>query len=141
MSFLIGKELTGKAPEIWGCDFINYYRQGYADQLVREAYDKYKEGYIITLMWHAVRPQDDPPLGWKKSVQAKMTDKEWEEPTTPGTQLNSLWLNQVDTVAKYPNELQALGVPTLGGLITNRMECGSGGETERGRTVPRNCTG
>jgi len=107
------KELTGKSPEIWGCDFINYYRQGYADQLVREAYDKHKEGYIITLMWHSGRPQDDPPFGWKESVQARMTDKEWEELTTPGTQLNSRWLNQVDTVAKYLNELQALGVPIL----------------------------
>ena len=107
------RELTGKSPEIWGCDFINYYRNGEAEKIVREAYKKYKEGYIITLMWHAGRPQDDPPFGWKESVQAKMTDAEWKEFTTPGTTLHSRWLNQVDTVAKYLKELQTLGVPIL----------------------------
>jgi mannan endo-1,4-beta-mannosidase len=107
------KELTGKSPEIWGCDFINYYREGVAEQIVQEAYKKYKEGYIITLMWHAGRPQDDPPFGWKESVQNKMTDKEWREFTTPGTELHSRWLKQVDTVANFLNELQLLGVPVL----------------------------
>jgi mannobiose 2-epimerase len=107
------RELTGKSPEIWGCDFINYYKNGEAEKIVREAYKKYKEGYIITLMWHTGRPQDNPPFGWKESVQAKMTDVEWKEFTTPGTTLHSRWLNQVDTVAKYLKELQTLGVPVL----------------------------
>ena len=107
------KELTGKSPEIWGCDFINYYREGEAKQIVQEAYKKYKEGYIITLMWHAGRPQDDPPFGWKESVQNKMTDEEWREFTAPGTELHLRWLKQVDTVANFLNELQLLGVPVL----------------------------
>jgi len=107
------RELTGKLPAVWGCDFVQYYRPGDAETIVREAYKKYKDGYIITLMWHAGRPQDDPPFGWKESVQAKMTDQEWEELTTPGTALNSRWLKQVDAVAKHLNELQILGVPIL----------------------------
>ncbi len=107
------KELTGKTPEIWGCDFINYYRPGNADSLVQEAYQKYKEGYIVTLMWHVGRPQDDPPFRWKESVQGKMTNDEWKELTTPGTPLNLRWLARVDTIAKYLNDLQALGVPVL----------------------------
>ncbi len=107
------KELTGKRPEIWGCDFINYYREGNADSLVQEAYQKYKDGYIVTLMWHVGRPQDDPPFKWKESVQGKMTDEEWKELTTPGTKLNSRWMARVDTVAKYLNDLQTLGVPVL----------------------------
>lgn len=64
-------------------------------------------------MWHVGRPQDDPPFGWKESVQAKMTDKEWKEMITPGSKLNLRWLNQVDNVAKYLHELQVLGVPVL----------------------------
>ncbi len=107
------KEITGKLPEIWGCDFANYYREGNADTLVQEAYKKYKEGYIITLMWHVGRPQDDPPFKWKESIQGKMTDEEWKELLTPGTRLNSRWMAQVDMVAKYLNELQNLGVPVL----------------------------
>ncbi len=107
------KELTGKTPEIWGGDFIEYYKAGNAEQLVREAYDKYKEGYIITMMWHAGRPQDDPPFGWKESVQAKLTDAEWHELITPGTNLHTRWQNQVDIVAKYLKELLDLKVPVI----------------------------
>ncbi|HTR81046.1 MAG TPA: glycosyl hydrolase [Bacteroidota bacterium] len=109
----IVKELTGKLPEVWGCDFINYYVPGYAQALVDEAYKKYTEGYIITLMWHAGRPQDDPPFKWKEGIQGKMTSAEWTELTTPGTRLNARWMAQVDTVAKYLGELQDLGVPVL----------------------------
>ena len=107
------KELTGKLPELWGCDFAGYYQKGYSDTLVQTAYKKFKEGYMITLMWHVGRPQDDPPFGWKESVQAKLTDKEWEELITPGTTLNARWLSRVDSIAKFLNELQILGVPVL----------------------------
>jgi mannan endo-1,4-beta-mannosidase len=81
--------------------------------LVQEAYAKYKEGYIITLMWHAGRPQDDPPFGWKESIASTMTDAQWEELTTEGSALNARWKRQVDTVASYLKDLQALGVPVL----------------------------
>jgi mannan endo-1,4-beta-mannosidase len=64
-------------------------------------------------MWHAGRPQDDPPFGWKESVQAKLTDKEWKELITPGTTLNTRWAAQVDSVARYLKELQEAGVPVL----------------------------
>ena len=107
------QELTGKRPEIWGCDFINYPRIGNADTIVQEAYKKYKEGYIVTLMWHGPRPQDDPPFKWKENIQGKMTEAEWNEFTSPGTALNLRWLAQVDTIARYLNKLQALGVPVL----------------------------
>ena len=107
------RELTGKTPQIWGCDFINYYKPGESERIVREALRKYREGYIITLMWHAGRPQDDPPFGWKESVQAKMTDQEWNELTTPGTRLHTRWTEQVDAVAAPLKELQSLGVPVL----------------------------
>ncbi|HXX65519.1 MAG TPA: glycosyl hydrolase [Bacteroidota bacterium] len=105
--------ITGKLPMVWGCDFIEYYKPGNAAKLVQEAYAKYKQGYIITLMWHAGRPQDDPPFGWKESMQGRMTDAEWDELTTPGSALNHRWERQADTVASYLKDLQALGVPVL----------------------------
>lgn len=107
------KELTGKLPAVWGCDFISYYRKGNGEEIVRAAYEKYMEGSIITLMWHAGRPLDDPPFGWKESIQGKLTDTQWEELLTPGTALNARWIRQVDTVASYLNDLKVLGVPVL----------------------------
>lgn len=107
------KELTGKLPEIWGCDFINYYMNGNPEAIVKEAYKKYQEGYIITMMWHQGRPLDDPPFGWKESIQNKLNAEQWKELTTPGTPLYNKWLRMVDTVATYLKALQILGVPVL----------------------------
>jgi cellobiose epimerase len=107
------KDLTGKLPEIWGCDFGGYYHKEYMDTLIQTVHKKYSEGYIVTLMWHVGRPQDDPPFSWKESVQAKMTDEEWKELITPGTKLNSRWISRIDTIAAYLKELQVLGVPVL----------------------------
>ncbi len=59
------KELTGKSPEIYGVDFVNYYVVNYSERLVQEVYNKYKEGYIITLMWHAGRRTIRRLLGMK----------------------------------------------------------------------------
>src|SRR5262245_28310098 len=73
------KTIPGKAPAIWGQDFgftlddkdgINHRSLN-----IQEAIRRHREGSIITLMWHAVRPMDDEPNGWKESVQAKLIDK------------------------------------------------------------------
>lgn len=108
------QEITGKLPALWGCDFIDYFHSaGNADSVIREAYKKYREGYIITLMFHQGRPKDDPPFDWKESYQGKLTDDEWQELITPGTPLNIRWQHQVDTVAGFLKKLQSLGVPIL----------------------------
>jgi mannan endo-1,4-beta-mannosidase len=107
------KSLTGKTPQIWGVDFFHYYSEGVADSMIKAAYNKYQQGYIITLMWHVGRPQDDPPFGWKESVQAEMTEEEWSEMTTPGTDLYKRLIARMDTIAGYLQELKNLGVPVL----------------------------
>jgi mannan endo-1,4-beta-mannosidase len=86
-------KLTGHYPAIFGQDFgfsapgtwdgINF-RQ----QLVDEAIRRHDEGFIIVLMWHAVRPIDDEPVEFKDSVQGKLTDGQWRDLVTPGTALN-----------------------------------------------------
>ena len=56
-------------------------------QLLMKQLKKARKVSIITLMWHEGRPTDDPPYGWKESMQAKLTDAQWNELTTPGTEL------------------------------------------------------
>lgn len=107
------KQITGRKPLLWGADFIHYYLPGNAQAVVDEAFRKYKEGYIVTLMWHAGRPLDDPPFGWKESIQAKLTDEEWAELITPGTRLHTRWLAQIDMIAVYLKKLRDLRVPVL----------------------------
>jgi mannan endo-1,4-beta-mannosidase len=107
------KDLTGKSPAIWGSGFYNYYKEGLADSIVQEAIIRHKDGYIITLMWHTGRPQDNPPFDWKTSTQGEMTDAEWKELTTPDTWLYKKWETRVDTIAIYLKKLQKAKVPVL----------------------------
>lgn len=107
------KNITGKYPAVWGYDFIWNWETDPGGDVVKKTIEKYKEGYIITLMWHQGRPIDDPPYGWKESVQAKLTDKQWKELTTEGTDLNRRWLAQIDVVAGYLKQLDSAHIPIL----------------------------
>ncbi len=107
------KAITGKYPQLWGTDFIWNGMKDNGQAIVDEAIRKNKEGYLISLMWHEGRPTDNPPYGWKESVQGKLTDAEWKELTTPNTVLNKRWLAQIDKIASYLKQLQNAHVPVL----------------------------
>ena len=93
-------------PGTW--DGINY-RQ----QIVDEAIRRHEEGFVINLMWHAVRPVDDEPVDFKNSIQGQLTDGQWKELLTPGTPLNERWKSQVDVIAYFLKQLRNAGVPVL----------------------------
>jgi mannan endo-1,4-beta-mannosidase len=111
-------DLAGKYPAIFGEDFG--FQTG-ADKdsilgrpaMVAEAIRQYRNGAIVTLTWHAVRPADDEPVTFHDSVQGHLTDFEWRELLTPGTTLNKRWCAQVDVIAGYLKQLQEARVPVL----------------------------
>jgi mannan endo-1,4-beta-mannosidase len=111
-------DLTGKFPAIFGQDFGF---AGDADKdstagrpsMIEEAERQYKNGAVIALTWHAVRPTDDEPVTFHDSVQGHLTDFEWKELLTPGTDLYNRWAQQVDVIAGYLRQLQEAGVPVL----------------------------
>jgi mannan endo-1,4-beta-mannosidase len=107
------KSMTGKYPAVWGIDFIMHGTQDFGPEIVKEAIKKYRDGFIVTMMWHAGRPMDDPPYGWKESIQAELDDAQWKELTTPGSPLNKRWEAQVDKIASYLKQLQDANVPVL----------------------------
>jgi mannan endo-1,4-beta-mannosidase len=104
------KNISGKYPAVWGSDFINWGDKDLGPQIVQEAIKKSREGYIITLMWHEGKPTDEPPYEFEKNVKTKMTDAEWAGLMTPGTAVYNRWLNQVDVIAGYLQQLQDAGV-------------------------------
>jgi mannan endo-1,4-beta-mannosidase len=109
--------ITGRHPAIWGQDF-GFAGDGkdsisHREANMGEAIQRHRERSIITLMWHAVRPMDEEPNGWKESVQAKLTDAEWRELTTPGTPLYRRWFKQLDAVAGHLRKLCDARVPVL----------------------------
>ena len=103
---IFGQDFGFSAPGTW--DGINY-RQ----QLVDEAIRRHEEGFIIVLMWHAVRPIEDEPVEFKTSVQGKLTDQQWHDLVTPGTEVNERWKSQVDVIAWHLRQLRDAGVPVL----------------------------
>ena len=111
-------DLTGKFPAIFGQDF------GFSSgddkdsvegrpSMIAEAERQYRNGAVIALTWHAVRPTDDEPVTFRDSVQGHLTDFEWNELLTPGTEINNRWIEQVDVIAGYLRQLQDAGVPVL----------------------------
>jgi mannan endo-1,4-beta-mannosidase len=74
-----------------------------------------REGFIITLMWHACPPglgdccNGDSIWTWDK----RPSQEEWDELVTDGTALNQAWKKHADTIAGYLNQLQQANVPVL----------------------------
>lgn len=107
------KSITGKYPAVWGTDFILNGNDDRGSEIVKEAVRKWQDGYIVTLMWHAGRPVDNPPFGWRESIQGELDDTQWKELITAGTPLNKRWEAQVDKIAGYLKQLQEAKVPVL----------------------------
>ena len=107
------KVITGKEPAVWSTDFISDGITDPGQAIVDACKQKHKDGYLITLMWHQGRPGDDPPYGWKESIQGKLTDQQWKDLTTPGTNLYNRWLAQIDVVAGYLKQLNDAHIPVL----------------------------
>ncbi len=111
-------DLTGKYPALFGQDFG--FEAG-ADkdsilgrpELIAEVERQYRNGAVVTLTWHAVRPTDDEPVSFRESVQGHLTDFEWSELLTPGSTLYNRWCAQVDLIAGYLAQLRDARVPIL----------------------------
>ena len=110
--------MTNKYPAVFGQDF-GFSFPGYWDginfrqQIVEEAIRKHHDGFIITLMWHAVPPTMDEPVKFREGVQSQLSDAEWEALITPGTHLHERWKSQVDVIAWFLKQLHYAKVPVL----------------------------
>jgi len=110
-------ELTGKYPGLFGQDFgfsaddkdSVLSRQATIEEVKRQ----YKNGAVITLTWHAVKPTEDEPVTFTGSVQGHLSDYEWKQLLTPGTPLYNRWCVQADVIAGYLRQLRDAHVPVL----------------------------
>lgn len=111
-------KMTGHYPAVFSQDF-GFSEPGtwdginYRQQIVDDAIRRHEEGFIINLMWHAVRPIEDEPVVFEKSIQGKLTDQQWQDLLTPGTELNERWKSQVDVIAFFLKQLRDAHVPVL----------------------------
>ncbi|MBR4267322.1 MAG: hypothetical protein IKQ46_14825 [Bacteroidales bacterium] len=113
--------LTNKYPVVMGQDF-GYSQPGSLDginfrqRVIDNAIKWHSKGAIITLMWHAVPPNHEGNFTiWKgeHGIQSKLTDKEWKDLFTEGTEINNRWKSQVDVIAFYLRQLQDEKIPVI----------------------------
>lgn len=88
--------IARKTPVIYGTDWgfavkgdkdSAYVRQATVATLIEE----YRKGSIIAICWHEVRPTEDEPVTFRKSVRGKLTDQQFSDVITPGTPLYERW--------------------------------------------------
>ena len=111
-------DLTGNYPGLYGQDF-GFSAGDDKDSvlsrpaMIEEVKRQYRNGSVITLTWHAVRPTEDEPVTFRDSVQGHLKKREWRELLTPGSPLYNRWCAQVDVVAGYMRQLRDAHVPVL----------------------------
>ncbi|MFO1478015.1 MAG: glycosyl hydrolase [Verrucomicrobiota bacterium] len=122
-------EIYGKEPALFGQDF-GFAAPGDQDaaaarpEIVEEVKRQYARGATIALCWHAVPPTADEPVTFHPkrdasptnalaSVQGRLTDAQWRDLLTPGTDLYNRWCAQVDVIAGWLQKLQEARVPVL----------------------------
>lgn len=115
-------EATGKYPAIWGSDFG--FTDGedkdaitHRDLMIAEAKKQSAAGSIIYLCWHMLRPTEDEPgqpgASWGGSVQAKLTEDQWQELIASDSPLHKRWEKYMDTAAVYLQQLQDAHIAVL----------------------------
>jgi mannan endo-1,4-beta-mannosidase len=100
--------ITGKTPVVWGFEL----RNGIGwEPTIDEAIRQHDQGAILTGMSHMSRPFDGPDV--HRSTWQKLTDEQWEEMLTPGTELYGLLITRMDKIADGLLKLQENNIPVL----------------------------
>lgn len=108
------KSITGKLPAIWGSDMLPLQKGDLTMQdVIDEAIRQHEKGSIITLMYHQVKPFDHDSLGFQGSVKGRVSDEEWKQIVTPGSEYHHMLLQKIDKVADYLKQLQDKNIPVL----------------------------
>jgi mannan endo-1,4-beta-mannosidase len=111
------KAIAGKRPAIYSVELASFKAMGIEPGIARraieaEAISQFHDGAVISLFWRPTSPTG-PELADEASRHIQLTDFEWNELLTAGTNLNKRWIAQVDAIAITLKRLQDAGVPVL----------------------------
>lgn len=112
-------DISGKYPGLWGED-LSFQPGGGAqsmddsrDMLVSNAVQRWKEGALISVMFHSCPPTQPEPCDWNTGILSKLTNEQWDELITDNTPLNKNWKARLDQIAPYLLTLKDDGVEVL----------------------------
>ncbi|MEP7123942.1 MAG: glycosyl hydrolase [Byssovorax sp.] len=109
--------ITGKTPGLWSADFG--FGQDAVDnraKMIGEAKKQWSDGAIVQIMYHNCVPTRDELCSWD-DVGGKhpqhLSDDEWSQLVTDGTDLNKAWKGRLDTLSAFFADLKSAGVAPL----------------------------
>jgi mannan endo-1,4-beta-mannosidase len=122
----------GKTPAIFGKDW-GFAKEGDKDSayvrnaIVEELKEQYRNGALVVMCWHEVPPTADEPVAFMgrrgggvatnltnlNTVQGRLTEAQYKDLLTPGTELHERWCAQVDALVPHLKKLEAARVPLL----------------------------
>ena len=106
---------TGKYPGLWSGDFL-FQANNISNRwsMIYEAERQWNKGAIINIMFHTCPPTQDEPCGWSPGVTNQpLTDSQWNDLITDGTQINSNWKHRLDIISTYLQYLKEKGVEVM----------------------------
>jgi hypothetical protein len=109
--------IAGRTPALWGGDFG--FGSGAVDNrwtMIGEAKNQFNNGALVTLMYHVCAPTRDEYCSWDDiggANPAKLTDAQFTQLTTPGTNLYNTWIGRLDTLSTYLQDLENNNVVVL----------------------------
>ncbi|HVJ21865.1 MAG TPA: glycosyl hydrolase, partial [Polyangiaceae bacterium] len=108
------RETVGQFPGLWSGDFL-FQAGDIASRgvMIDEAIAQFRQGALVSLLWHACSPAQSEPCAWDGGVLGALTDPQWTELTTDGTPLNSVWKSRLDAVAVHLQTLEDADVAVL----------------------------
>lgn len=107
--------VTGKYPGMWGEDLsfvISFGGANMADdrmKMAAQALQRWNDGAIVNIMYHACPPTMSEPCSFD-NVKSRITDAQWNELITNGTNLNNAWKARLDAIAPSLQYLRDNGV-------------------------------
>lgn len=107
---------TGKYPALWSGDFLF---QGdninNRQVMIDEAKAQWNKGAVVNIMWHACNPALSEPCNWDdgKGVLSAMSDQQFKDLLTDGTEINKRWKKMMDDISVYLQQLEDAGVEVL----------------------------
>ncbi|MBC6612471.1 discoidin domain-containing protein [Hymenobacter sp. BT507] len=106
--------ITGQYPALWSSDFL--FEQSEINNrwaMTNEAKAQWAQGALINLMFHACPPTQAEPCQWEGGIKSSLTNAQWQELITDGTQLNRNWKARLDAIVPYLHDLKNNGVEVL----------------------------
>jgi mannan endo-1,4-beta-mannosidase len=105
---------TGRWPGLWSGDFL--FQQENIDSrwtMIAEAKAQFNAGAVVQLMWHSCPPTRGDACSWDYDIKSRLSDSQWRELLTDGSNLNKVWKARVDTIVPYLQDLKNNGVAVL----------------------------